>query len=156
MRRLEKELKNPETIKALLEQSPVGRIATINRKGYPVIKPVNFFYGDGKVYIHSSLKGEKVADIRRGSPVCFEIDQPIAYVPASGPACKANYHYRSIIIKGKAVLVNAREKKLETLGRLMEKYQPEGGYTEISEEILRKTVVIEVSVDELKGKESLK
>ena len=156
MRRREKELKDPETIKALLEQSPVGRIATVNRRGYPVIKPVNYLYHDGKIYIHSSVKGEKTADIRRGSPVCFEIDQPIAYVPADGSACKANYHYRSIIIKGKAVLVNDRKKKLETLGRLMEKYQPEGGYTEISGEILRKTAVIEVSVDELKGKESLK
>jgi len=27
----------------------VGRVATINRKGYPVIKPVNYVYWDGKI-----------------------------------------------------------------------------------------------------------
>jgi nitroimidazol reductase NimA-like FMN-containing flavoprotein (pyridoxamine 5'-phosphate oxidase superfamily) len=102
MRRQERELKNRETIEAMLKQSPVGRMATINRKGFPVIKPVNFLFWDGKVYIHSSKKGEKIGDIRRGSPVCFEIDEPIAYVAASGPACRASYYYRSLIKIGRA------------------------------------------------------
>ena len=79
MRRPEREIKDQETMKALLDQSQVGRMATINRKGYPVIKPLNFLYRDGKIYFHSSReKGEKISDIRRGSPVCFEVDQSIA------------------------------------------------------------------------------
>ena len=90
---------------ALLGKSLVGRIATVNRRGIPVIKPVNFLYWNGKVYIHSSLKGEKVKDIRRGSPVCFEVDEPIAYVTAGENACSANYYFRSIIMKGEAELV---------------------------------------------------
>ena len=155
MRRQERELKNRETIEAMLKQSPVGRMATINRKGFPVIKPVNFFFWDGKVYIHSSKKGEKIGDIRRGSPVCFEIDEPIAYVAASGPACRASYYYRSIIIKGKAALVGRRSGKLEILEKLMEKYQPEGGYEGFAEEIVAKTAIIEISIEEMTGKENL-
>jgi len=155
MRRPEREIKDQETIKALLDQSHVGRVATVNRRGYPVIKPVNYLYRDGKIYIHSSRKGEKISDIRRGSPVCFEVDQPIAYVPARGPACKASFYYRSLLIKGEAVLVNSRKKKTEILEKLMEKYQPEGGYGEIAEEILQKTAIIEISVKELTGKENL-
>jgi len=155
MRRQERELKNRETIEAMLKQSPVGRMATINRKGFPVIKPVNFFFWDGKVYIHSSKKGEKIEDIRRGSPVCFEIDEPIAYVAASGPACRASYYYRSIIIKGKAALVGRRSGKLEILEKLMEKYQPEGGYEGFAEEIVAKTAIIEISIEEMTGKENL-
>ena len=155
MRRPEREIKNQETIKSLLDQSHVGRMATVNRKGYPVIKPVNYLYWGGKIYLHSSRKGEKISDIRRGSPVCFEVDQPIAYVPGRGPACKANFYYRSILIKGEAALLNSRKKKLEILERLMEKYQPEGGYGGIAEEILQKTAVVEISVKELTGKENL-
>lgn len=139
----------------MLEQSPVGRIGTINRKGLPVIKPVNFFYRDGKIYIHSSRKGEKIEDIRRGSPVCFEIDEPIAFVPAKGTACKAQYYYRSIIARGKATLMSRRDKKLEILERMMEKYQPEGGYEAIPEEVLKKTAVIEISIEKITGKENL-
>lgn len=155
MRHPEKELKDRETITALLKQSPVGRIATINQEGFPVIKPVNFVYWNGKIYIHSSMKGEKIEDIQRGSLVCFEVDEPIAYVLAKESACEASYYYRSVIIKGKASLVNQRGEKLRILGLLMEKYQPEGGYGEILKEILKKTAVIEISIQEISGKENL-
>jgi nitroimidazol reductase NimA-like FMN-containing flavoprotein (pyridoxamine 5'-phosphate oxidase superfamily) len=155
MRHPEREIKNRETITALLEQSLVGRMATINRKGFPVIKPVNFLYRDGKIYIHSSTKGEKIGDIRRGSGVCFEVDEPIAYVAARETACSASFYYRSLIVKGKAALVSDPDKKLKILEKLMEKYQPEGGYGGIPEEILKKTAVIEISIQEITGKERL-
>ncbi len=155
MRRRERELKDKETMSALLERTPVGRMATINRKGIPVIKPVNFVYWDKKIYIHSSMKGEKVEDIVRGSPVCFEMDEPIAYVTAQGPACTSSYYYRSVIIKGKATFINDRNFKRKILEKLMEKYQPEGGYEAITEEVLEKTAVIEISIEKITGKENL-
>jgi nitroimidazol reductase NimA-like FMN-containing flavoprotein (pyridoxamine 5'-phosphate oxidase superfamily) len=155
MRHPERELKDGETITAILEKSLVGRIATVNRRGIPVIKPVNFRYWDGKIYIHSSLKGEKVKDIRRGSPICFEVDEPIAYVTAGESACSASYYFRSIIIKGKALLVRQETKKLEILEKLMEKYQPERGYGKIPEEILKRTAIIEIVVEEMTAKERL-
>jgi len=155
MRRKEREIENQETIEALLGHSLVGRMATVNRKGFPVIKPVNFLYRDGKIYIHSSRKGEKIRDIHRRSPVCFEIDDPIAYVTTGGPACKASHYYRSIIAKGMAVLLKSRNTKREILEKMMEKYQPEGGYGEISEEVLGKTAVLEITIQEITGKENL-
>jgi len=155
MRHPERELKDRETITALLEKSPVGRIATVNGRGMPVIKPVNFLYWSGKIYIHSSLRGEKIRDIRRGSPVCFEVGEPVAYVTAGRNACSANTYFRSIIIKGKAALVRRGAKKLEILERLMGKYQPEGGYGRIGEEVVKKTAIIEILVEEMTAKERL-
>jgi nitroimidazol reductase NimA-like FMN-containing flavoprotein (pyridoxamine 5'-phosphate oxidase superfamily) len=155
MRHPEREMKNKETITALLEQSQVGRMATVNREGFPVIKPVNFLYWDGKIYIHSSLKGEKIKDIRRRSLVCFEVDESIAYVAGIGTGCKANYYYRSIIIKGKAAFVKHEGKKMKILEKLMEKYQPEGGYEGISGEILKKTAVIEITAEAVTAKGKL-
>jgi hypothetical protein len=138
-----------------MEKASVGRIATVNKKGVPVIKPVNFLYWNGKVYIHSSMEGEKIEDIRRGSPVCFEVDEPIAFVTARGNACSGNYYFRSILIKGKALLVRGVSRKLEILERLMEKYQPEGDYGKLPEEILKKTAIIELTVGEMTAKERL-
>ena len=155
MRRKERALKDEQTIRALLVQSQVGRMATINRKGFPVIKPVNFVYWDDKVYVHSSIRGEKITDIRRGSPICFEVDDPIGYVGTQGPACNVSFYYRSIIIKGKAALLTRRDRKVEAIERMMQKYQPEGGYKGISDEILKKTAVIEISIQEITGKENL-
>jgi hypothetical protein len=155
MRHPERELKNRETMIALLERSPVGRIATVNQRGFPVIKPVNFLYLDGRIYLHSSAKGEKIDDIQRGSPVCFEVDEPIAYVAAGASACKASYYYRSILIKGKAALVKDRDKKTKILERMMEKYQPERNDGEMPIEIVEKTAVIEILIKEITGKENL-
>jgi uncharacterized protein len=155
MRHPEREIKEKETITAILENSLVGRIATVNQRGAPVIKPVNFLYWDGSIYIHSSPKGEKVRDIRRGSPVCFEVDEPIAYVTAGENACSANTYFRSIIIKGKAALVERETEKLEILERLMEKYQPERGYGKIPREVLKRTAIIEISIREMTAKERL-
>jgi nitroimidazol reductase NimA-like FMN-containing flavoprotein (pyridoxamine 5'-phosphate oxidase superfamily) len=155
MRHPERELKDRETIMAILEKSLVGRIATVSKKGIPVIKPVNFLYRDRRVYIHSSPKGEKVKDIRRGSQVCFEVDEPIAYVTAGENACSANYYFRSIIMKGEASLVRQEKKKLEILERLMEKYQPEKGYGKIPEKILKKTAIMEIVVKKMTAKERL-
>lgn len=155
MRRPERKIKEKVTLLSLLERSQVGRMATVNRRGFPVIKPVNFLYSDGRLYIHSSQKGEKIADIRKGSPICFELDEPIAYAPAPGPACLAGYYYRSVIIKGKAALINDERKKLRILEELMEKYQPEGGYAPISEEVMRRTALIEISIGRMTGKERL-
>jgi nitroimidazol reductase NimA-like FMN-containing flavoprotein (pyridoxamine 5'-phosphate oxidase superfamily) len=155
MRHPERKIKNGETIKAILQQSAVGRIGTVNRKGFPVIKPVNFLYWNEKIYIHSSMKGEKIRDIRQGSPVCFEVDEPIAYGTAQETACTGNYYYRSIVVKGTAALVTFRKRRLEILEKLMEKYQPEGGYAGMPEETLQKTAVIEISFQEVTGKEKL-
>lgn len=155
MRRKEKLMKDEETLHALLRRAPVGRLATINRKGFPVIKPVNFVYDGGKIYLHSATKGEKVADIRRGSPICFEVDEPIAYVTARGPACKASYYYRSIVIKGRASFLKKAKDKVWALLKLMEKYQPQGGYDPPSEEVIKRTAVIEIAIEAMTGKESL-
>lgn len=155
MRHPERELKDRETVAAILEKSLVGRIATVNQKGIPVIKPVNFLYWNGKVYIHSSPKGEKVRDIRRGSPVCFEVDEPIAFVTAGEKACSAGIYFRSVIVKGKATLVRQKSRKLGILERLMEKHQPEKGYGRIAGDVLKKTAIIEIVVEEMTAKERL-
>ncbi len=155
MRRREREIKDKKIVTSILERSPVGRLATVNRKGFPVIKPVNFVYVDKKIYIHSSQRGEKITDILRGSPVCFELDEPIAYSPSTGPACMAGYYYRSVILKGKAAFIQDRDRKLKILEKLMEKYQPEGGYDPVLEEGVNKTALIEISIQKMTGKERL-
>ncbi len=154
MRHPERELRDRETMVAMLERSAIGRIATVNQKGFPVIKPVNFLYLEGKIYLHSSTKAEKMEDIQRGSPVCFEVDDPVAYVIAGASTCEASYYYRSIVIKGKAAFVKDRDKKIKILQRMMEKYQPDGSNGEMPDEILEKTAVVEILIKEITGKEN--
>ncbi len=150
-----KEMRDRGVVEALLRICQVGRLGTIGKEGYPMVKPLNFVYLDGRIYFHSARQGEKIDDIERDNRVCFEVDVPIGFVRAVDHPCKADYLYRSVIIKGRAGVVGERDERLRVLRGLMEKYQPEGGYGAFSEDKLALTTVVAIDVEEMTGKEDL-
>ncbi|GAB4409136.1 MAG: pyridoxamine 5'-phosphate oxidase family protein [Thermodesulfovibrionales bacterium] len=156
MRRWKKEIKDKAIIIDLLNTCHVGRLGTIGKDGYPMVKPLNFAYHNGRIYFHTAKEGEKIEDIKRDSRVCFEVDLPIAYVKGSmTDPCKAEYLYRSVIIKGRATIIEDREEKIFALKCLMKKYQPEGGYGDFLEEKLKITGIVRIDIGEMVGKEDL-
>ncbi|HEB75670.1 MAG TPA: pyridoxamine 5'-phosphate oxidase family protein [Nitrospirae bacterium] len=155
MRKHKKEIRDEAVIIELLKTCHTGRLGTNGGDGYPMVKPLNFAYHDGKIYFHTALEGEKIDDIKRDDRVCFEVDLPIAYVRAVRQPCEAEYLYRSVIIKGRAAIVDDREERLLALGCLMEKYQPEGGYGAVPEGKLAMTGIVRIEIEEMTGKEDL-
>jgi nitroimidazol reductase NimA-like FMN-containing flavoprotein (pyridoxamine 5'-phosphate oxidase superfamily) len=155
MRQSKKEIKDKNLIVNLLTTCHVGRLGTITRDGYPMVKPLNFAYGDSNIYFHTAREGEKIDDIRRDNRVCFEVDLPIALVKSNGSPCRAEYLYRSVIIRGRAHIVEDASERMHALKSLMEKYQPEGGYGEFLEEKLKITGVVRIDIEEMTAKEDL-
>ncbi len=156
MRRSKKEIKDKSVIIELLNTCHVGRLGTIGKDGYPMVKPLNFAYHNGRIYFHTAKEGEKIEDIKKDNRVCFEIDLPIAYVKGTmSDPCKAEYLYRSVIIKGKAYIVEDRDERILGLKCLMQKYQPQGGYGDFLEEKLSITGVVRIDIEEMVGKEDL-
>ncbi len=155
MRKANKEIKDVSVIVQLLKTCHVGRLGTIGRDGYPIVKPLNFSFHEGKIYFHTALAGEKIDDIKRDNRVCFEVDQPIAFVRADKQPCEAEYLYRSVIIKGRALLVEDQGERTLAFKSLMDKYQPEGGYGLYPEEKLAMTGIVRIDVVEMTGKEDL-
>lgn len=155
MRKANKEIRDRAVIEQLLRTCHVGRLGTIGRDGYPMVKPVNFAYLAGNIYFHTALEGEKIEDIRRDSRVCFETDLPIAFVRAVTQPCEAEYLYRSVIITGRATLVEDHEERMRAFQCLMEKYQPEGGYGQYVMEKLGITGIVRIKVERIIGKEDL-
>ncbi len=169
MRRWKKEIKDNAIIIDLLNTCHVGRLGTIGKDGYPMVKPLNFAYnppsppfskggqgGFGKIYFHTAKAGEKIEDIKRDNRVCFEVDLPIAYVKGTAAdLCKAEYLYRSVIIKGRAYIVEDRAERIFALKCLMQKYQPEGGYGNSPGEKLQITGIVRIDIEEMVGKEDL-
>jgi hypothetical protein len=154
MRKEKKEIRNGAVIDKLLNTCPVGRLGTIGKDGYPRIKPLNFLYLDGTIYFHSAREGEKIDDINRDNRVIFELDETIGYVKGDINPCSARFLYRSLMIKGRAAIVNDDAEKLLTLKLLMKKYQPEGGYGEFLPEKLNITAVVRIDIEEITGKEA--
>jgi nitroimidazol reductase NimA-like FMN-containing flavoprotein (pyridoxamine 5'-phosphate oxidase superfamily) len=155
MRRAKKEIKDEMQINEILANAHVGRLGTMGKDGYPIIKPLNFVHTGGHIYFHSALEGEKIEDILRDNRVCFEVDLPLCYVKAKGDPCSAFYHYRSVILKGRAEIIKDSEEKRMAMKALMEKYQPEGGYDTFPKEKLAITAVIRIDIEAMTGKEDV-
>lgn len=155
MRKARKEIKDDALISEILTNAHVGRLGTIWKDGYPIIKPLNFVHTEEHIYFHSAIEGEKIEDILRDNRVCFEVDMPIRYVKAKGDPCRAFYHYQSVILKGRAKIISDSEEKRMALKALMEKYQPEGGYDDFPKEKLTITAVIRIDIEVMTGKEDI-
>ncbi len=155
MRKIKKEIKDRDVIIGLLNSCHVGRLGTIGRDGYPMIKPLNFAYHEGRIYFHSAKQGEKIDDIKRDGRVCFEVDLPIAYVRGIESPCRSEYLYRSVIIRGNAHILEDEEERIFALDCLMKKYQPEGGYAAFPADKLAITGIIRIDIEDMTGKEDL-
>jgi uncharacterized protein len=155
MRVAKKEIHEKAEIEELLTKCHVGRLGTVGKDGFPMVKPLNYVYFEDRVYFHSAKEGEKIDDIKRDNRVCFEVDLAIAYVEGAENPCKAAYRYRSVIAKGRAFIVEDNDEKLRVLAVLMKKYQPEGGYGSFLPEKVALTAVVKIDIYELRGKADL-
>lgn len=156
MRKSNKRITDADVIINLLKSCHVGRLGTIGSDGWPMVKPLNFAWCEGSIYFHCAMEGEKLDEIRRDDRVCFEVDLPIAYLKgADDNPCRAEYLYRSVIVRGRARMVEGRPEKVLALNALMEKYQPGGKWGDYAEEKVAITCIVRIDVEEMVGKEEL-
>jgi uncharacterized protein len=152
------EIQSKDKIIEFLNSQPAGRIASIDRNGYPQVIPMNFVYYDGVIYMHSHPFGEKLDNIRRNPNVGFEVDQHICFLPSyyfhPTDASQADTLYISVIIKGKAEIVHDNEEKASALNALMEKYQKEGRYEALEADMasVHDVAIIKVVPRDMHGK----
>jgi uncharacterized protein len=152
------EIKSRQKMIDFLNSQPAGRVASIDAKGYPQVIPMNFVYTDGAVYMHSHPFGEKLDNIARNPKVGFEVDQHVCFLPSyyfhPADASQADTLYISVVIKGTAVLVQDNREKAMALNALMEKYQKEGRYEKLDENMpaVHEVAVIKVVPDDMRGK----
>ena len=151
-------IKSKDKIIKFLDEESTGRISSIDKEGFPQIIPMNFVFLDNSVYMHSHIRGEKIENIKRNSKVGFEVDRNLEFLPSyfSDPddASLADTLYISVVIKGEATLVENKKEKVLALNGLMKKYQPEGRYNPMREDmdVLDATAVIKVIPKEMNGK----
>lgn len=99
-------------IEKFLRAARVGRIST-SLKDQPYIVPVFYVYHKGRILIHTSGRGNKIEAVTKNPAVCFEIDE----------SCEDERRLKSVIVFGKASIIQNREEKLEALRALVEKYR---------------------------------
>ena len=152
------EIKSKEKIKEFLNSESTGRVASIDKNGFPQIIPMNVGYLNDVIYMHSHIRGEKLENIKKNEKVGFEVDKNLEFLPwyFSDPkdASLADTLYISVVIKGKGIIVTDNDEKTLALNWLMTKYQPEGGYEPINPQmdVLNEVAVIKITPDLIRGK----
>ena len=151
-------IKSRDKIIQFLNEEQTGRISSIDENGYPQIIPMNFVLINNIVYMHSHIRGEKLNNIKRNSKVGFEVDRNLEFLPSyffdPNDASLADTLYISVVIKGEAVIVSDSTEKALALNALMKKYQPEGKYEPMREnmQVLNQVAVIKILPNEMNGK----
>ena len=134
MRRNEFEVTDENALKELLDECEYGVLSLIS-EGEPYGMAVNFAYKDGFIYFHGSFEGRKAEAIGLGANASFMVVKPYAFIPSyfsnTSSACPATQFFASVHISGKVVPLNDSTEKAFGLTALMEKMQPEGGYSPI-------------------------
>jgi len=148
------EIKSKGKIKEFLNQEHVGRIASIDKNGFPQIIPMNFVFLNDAIYMHSHTKGEKLDNIKKNQKVGFEVDRELEFLPSyfedPNDASLADTLYISVVIKGTGKIVEDKKEKTLALNGLMKKYQPEGFYEPINPQmqVLDEVAIIKVTPTE--------
>lgn len=155
LRRKDKALSDAE-VEAMLATGYCGRLGTIGVDGYPYCVPLLYVWLGGEVWLHNTAaEGHLKRNVLANSRVCFEIDEPGEVFPYGRFECDSSIAYRSVILFGRARIIEAREDKERFFAALMEKYAPqEIGRPKGFFPRLGQTTVYAVSVERVTGKQT--
>jgi nitroimidazol reductase NimA-like FMN-containing flavoprotein (pyridoxamine 5'-phosphate oxidase superfamily) len=150
MRKKEKEITDRSEIVAIIKSCSVCRLAMADGR-QPYIVPLCFGYRDNTLYFHTGRAGRKLDILRQNPRVCFEFEDGCDVI-AGKTACKWGMRYRSVIGTGTATFVETAVGKTQALDIIMQQYAP--GAFEYPADIVDKTTIIKVDIDDLTGKAS--
>lgn len=142
-----------EQIDELLLSASTGSLATLNNDGSPYVNPVHFLHYNDAIYIHGLPKGQKINNIKtdpRVSMTVYEMDSLL--LDPNGKPCDTNTKYESVIISGKAILIDNLECKKEILVGIVKKYTPHLAQRELPDNMVNGTAVIKIEMQNVTGK----
>lgn len=150
IRRKNKSLTKEECIN-ILKSAPSGVLATLGDDNYPYAVPLNFAYKDNKIYFHCATKGHKLDAIKKNSKVSFCVVDSEDVIPD-----KFTTDYRSVILFGKARIIEDNEEKAKTILYLCEKYSPnqKDSWQETIKNLIDRFSMVEIAIEHISGKQS--
>lgn len=151
-----------EDIIDFMNEMSYGFLALQGDHPYASIVPINYIYYNDAIYFHGSRIGEKMKTLKMQNHVTFAIAKEFAIIPSymNDPffACPATAFFKSVIVYGKATVIEDIEEKCDVLSAFMKKLQPEGGYAPISSDNkeyvsrVKATAIVRIDIDKLSAK----
>ena len=150
LRRKNQSLTKEECINVLKSASS-GVLATLGDDNYPYAAPLNFVYKDNKIYFHCATNGHKLDAIKKNSKVSFCVVDSEEVIPD-----KFTTDYKSLILFGKARIIEDKEEKAKTILYLCEKYSPnqKDSWQETIKNSIDRFSMVEIAIEHISGKQS--
>ncbi len=151
--RMKTHMLSKEAIEQLLIHTATGALSTLNSDGSPYVAPVHYLYHNGAIYIHGLPKGQKIDNLKADSRVSLAVYEMAGLLlDADGKPCDTNTKYQSVILSGKAALIEDMEHKKAILSEIVKKYTPHLASAPLPENMVKGTAVIEVQILDMTGK----
>ncbi len=151
MRRKKQELSFEDSI-IILKEATSGVLAVLGDDNYPYAVPLSFVYDNGKIYFHCAREGHKLDAILRNNKVTFCIIAQDQVIPE-----KYTTYFRSVILFGKARILDNPKEKRDALEKLAKKYSSDK-MKKIKEEIekqFERVYMVEINIEHITGKEAI-
>jgi nitroimidazol reductase NimA-like FMN-containing flavoprotein (pyridoxamine 5'-phosphate oxidase superfamily) len=159
MRRKDRQVNDEAWIVALLKRAPVGVLATV-QEDQPYLNPNLFVYDETRhaIYMHSARIGRTHDNLEQGeqeTKVCFSASEMGRLLPAS-EALEMSVEFNSVIVFGRARIVEDAEEARRMLQMLLDKYfshlKSGQDYRPIQPEELKRTAVYCIQIETWSGK----
>ncbi len=152
MRRKDREIIDKNTIEDIINKAMVCRIA-FSLDNIPYVVPMNFYYENNFIYLHSLKIGKKIDILRKNDNVCFEIDIDTKIKQSNSP-CNWTMKYYSVVGQGIASFMDEKKDKIKVLNKIMEKYSGKKSWI-FQEKMLDSVIIIKIDIIKFTGKISV-
>ncbi len=150
LRRADREITDQAVLEAILRRAGVGRLG-LAVDNVPYIVPLNYVYHNGLIYFHSASEGRKIAMLKVNPQVCFEVDEHYGTVRSNKPVSHGT-HYASVMVFGRASLVDDLHLKFDALQTLLDKYAPGRLYRPMRLNEAAGVMVAQITIEAMTGK----
>jgi uncharacterized protein len=141
-----------ETVCSILDTAFVCHVG-FSVDGQPFVIPTNFGRSGDTLYLHGSAASRMLKTLGGGVPVCVTVTHVDGLVLARS-AFHHSVNYRSVVILGKAQLVEDPAEKMEAL-RIFTEHVMKGRWSDVripTEQELKATIVLSLPLEEVSAK----
>jgi uncharacterized protein len=141
-----------ELIYSILDEAFVCHVAFLS-DGMPIVVPTNYVRVGDKLYLHGSVASRLMKMLASGSPFCLSVTL-LDGIVCSPTATGHSVNYRSVVVMGKAEIVEGEIAKLAAMRDFVE-YVIRGRWATVrppSEQELKGTMVLAVPLVEASAK----
>ena len=152
MRRKRQQLTEAECVE-ILTRNTSGVLAVLGDERYPYAVPISYVYDGNALYFHCARNGHKIDAIKACEKVSFCVIDRDDVVPQ-----KYTTHFRSVIVFGRANIVENDDEMRTAIEKLAIKYTPTDSKTNRDVTIKKEYAllrIVRIDIDHLTGKEAI-